>query len=421
MAAPLLLSANPNPVQLLPHIFSFLERCSDMKETKQIHARLIKTRLLQDNVAARRLIASYVKLESQSLSYAKSIFDRIHRPNILIWNIMIRAYSYSKQPYLALLLYVQMLARSPLCIDAFFFPFLLKACADLSALQQIQQIHSQIVKTGFCLQLYAVNSLLHAYAKCGCVSSARLLFDRIPMRDGVSWNSMIDGYAKAGQIEKASEIFRQMPARNVISWTSMIKSHVECGLYKEALSLFHDMLIERLEPDAVTLAIVLSACAQLGALDQGIWVRSYIDRNEIKMDSFLSCALVDMYAKCGEVEEALSIFKKTKKKTVQTWTAMITGLAAGYTPATKSLLLNLEEEEKATAVQQHSEKLAIAFGLISTREGTVIRIVKNLRVCEDCHSVTKLISKLYDRQIVVRDRTRFHLFKEGCCSCEDCW
>lgn len=73
------------------------------------------------------------------------------------------------------------------------------------------------------------------------------------------------------------------------------------------------------------------------------------------------------------------------------------------------------------AVGNHSEKLAIAFGLLSTEKGTVIRVVKNLRICKDCHTVTKLISKVYDREIVVRDRTRFDVFKDGECTCTDYW
>lgn len=93
----------------------------------------------------------------------------------------------------------------------------------------------------------------------------------------------------------------------------------------------------------------------------------------------------------------------------------------GYKPATGDLLLDLDDEEKERAIQQHSEKLAIAFGLIKTKPETTIRIFKNLRVCEDCHTVLKLISKIYAREIIVRDRTRFHLFKEGKCSCRDYW
>ncbi|KAK3206507.1 hypothetical protein Dsin_020553 [Dipteronia sinensis] len=89
----------------------------------------------------------------------------------------------------------------------------------------------------------------------------------------------------------------------------------------------------------------------------------------------------------------------------------------------KSLLLQLVDEEdmKEEALNLHSEKLAIAFGLISTSPSQPIRIVKNLLVCGDCHTVAKLISKLYDREILLRDRYRFHHFSGGNCSCMDYW
>ncbi|CAI0551762.1 unnamed protein product [Linum tenue] len=79
------------------------------------------------------------------------------------------------------------------------------------------------------------------------------------------------------------------------------------------------------------------------------------------------------------------------------------------------------EEEKETALQYHSEKLAIAFGFISTKPGETIRVVKNLRVCDDCHSAIKLISRVYGREIALRDRVRYHHFRDGTCSCKDFW
>ncbi|KAK1666771.1 hypothetical protein QYE76_054930 [Lolium multiflorum] len=93
----------------------------------------------------------------------------------------------------------------------------------------------------------------------------------------------------------------------------------------------------------------------------------------------------------------------------------------GYAANTKEVLFDIEEEEKESAISLHSEKLALAFGVITSPEGTVIRIVKNLRVCKDCHGYTKLISKVFDREIVMRDRNRFHHFKHGECSCRDYW
>ena len=93
----------------------------------------------------------------------------------------------------------------------------------------------------------------------------------------------------------------------------------------------------------------------------------------------------------------------------------------GYMPRTTNVLADIEEEEKETALSYHSEKIAIAFMLISTPPCTPISVVKNLRVCADCHLAIKLISKVYNREIVVRDRSRFHHFRNGSCSCRDYW
>ncbi|RVW22723.1 Pentatricopeptide repeat-containing protein [Vitis vinifera] len=95
--------------------------------------------------------------------------------------------------------------------------------------------------------------------------------------------------------------------------------------------------------------------------------------------------------------------------------------AFGYVAETSLVLHDIGEEDKENALCHHSEKLAVAFGLISTSEGTPIRVNKNLRICGDCHVVIKLISKIYDQEIIVRDRARFHRFKDGSCSCRDYW
>lgn len=93
----------------------------------------------------------------------------------------------------------------------------------------------------------------------------------------------------------------------------------------------------------------------------------------------------------------------------------------GYAPGTSEVLLDIDEEEKETNLFRHSEKLAIAFGLFATSRPAPIRIMKNLRICSDCHEAGKLVSKAFDREIVIRDRHRFHHFKNGSCSCNDYW
>jgi hypothetical protein len=96
-------------------------------------------------------------------------------------------------------------------------------------------------------------------------------------------------------------------------------------------------------------------------------------------------------------------------------------VARGYTPDTSCVLHDMDDGDKAAVLRCHSEKLAIAFGLISTPEKTTLRVMKNLRVCNDCHAAIKAISKVTDREIIVRDATRFHHFRDGLCSCKDYW
>lgn len=95
--------------------------------------------------------------------------------------------------------------------------------------------------------------------------------------------------------------------------------------------------------------------------------------------------------------------------------------AYGYTAKTDLVLHDIGEEDKEDVLNYHSEKLAVAYGLISTVDGTPIQVIKNLRICGDCHTVIKIISNIYNREIIVRDRARFHRFKGGVCSCRDYW
>ncbi|XP_057771651.1 pentatricopeptide repeat-containing protein At3g22690-like [Salvia miltiorrhiza] len=94
---------------------------------------------------------------------------------------------------------------------------------------------------------------------------------------------------------------------------------------------------------------------------------------------------------------------------------------AGYAPDLTNVLLDVDEQEKEFLLGRHSEKLAIAHGLVSSARGTPVRVIKNLRMCSDCHSFAKMVSKVYDREIVVRDNNRFHFFQQGLCSCRDYW
>ncbi|KAK7252920.1 hypothetical protein RIF29_37214 [Crotalaria pallida] len=308
------------------HTHALLERCSNIKELKQIHGQILKKGTNSHQIIVSKLLASYASIELGNLAYARMVFDRISSPNTVTWNTMIRAYSNSNEPEVALLFYHQMLHHS-VPHNSYTFPFLLKACSALSAFEETQQIHAHIIKRGYGSEVYATNSLLHVYASSGCIVSANVLFDRLPMKDVVSWNTMIDGYIKFGNIDKASQMFQAMPVKNVISWTTMIVGFVRSDMHKEALSLLQQMLVAGIKPDSITLSCSLSACASLGALEQGKWIHTYIDKKRIRMDSVLGCVLIDMYVKCGEMEKAIQVFSKLEKKCVCAWTAIIGGFA----------------------------------------------------------------------------------------------
>ncbi|XP_061342303.1 pentatricopeptide repeat-containing protein At5g66520 [Gastrolobium bilobum] len=320
MATMPLLQPNAEQTQAL------LERCSNIKELDQIHGQLLKKGTIMHQITLSKLLASYASKELGNLAYARVVFDRISSPNTVMWNTMIRAYSNSNDPEAALLLYHQMLHHS-VPHNAYTFPFPLKACSALSAFEETQQIHAHIIKRGFSSEVYATNSLLRVYAISGSIEAAQVLFNRLPSRDIVSWNTMIDGYIKCGNVDMAYKIFQAMPVKNVISWTTMIVGFVRTSMHKEALSLLQQMLVAGIKPDSIALSCSLSACAGLGALEQGKWIHTYIDKNEIKIDPVLGCVLIDMYVKCGEMEKALLVFSKLEKKCVYSWTAIIGGFA----------------------------------------------------------------------------------------------
>ncbi|XP_027361894.1 pentatricopeptide repeat-containing protein At5g66520 [Abrus precatorius] len=320
MVAMLLQQPNAEQTQAL------LEKCSNIKELKQIHGQLLKKGVIRHQITLSKLLASYASIELGNLVYARMVFDRISSPNTVMWNTMIRAYSNSNDPEAAVLLYHEML-HHPVPHNAYTFPFLLKACSALSAFEETQQIHAHIFKRGFGSEVHATNSLLHAYAISGNIQYAQVLFNRLRSRDIVSWNTMIDGYIKFGNLDMANKIFQAMPVKNVISWTTMIVGFVRTCMHKEALSLLQQMLVEGIKPDSITLSSSLSACAGLGALEQGEWIHTYIEKYKIKIDAVLGCVLIDMYVKCGEMEKALSVFSKLKKKGVCAWTAIIGGFA----------------------------------------------------------------------------------------------
>ncbi|XP_021278982.1 pentatricopeptide repeat-containing protein At2g29760, chloroplastic [Herrania umbratica] len=701
-------------------VFSRINQCTNLNQLKQIHAQMLRTGLVFNPYSASKLFAASALSPFSSLDYARKVFDQIPEPNLYTWNTLIRIYASSPEPLQGILIFLRMVDESAYYPNKFTFPFVIKAAAEILSVCVGQALHGMVIKASLGADVFISNSLIHLYLSCGDLDSAYRVFMMIGEKDVVSWNSMITGLAQKGCAEMALELFRRMDAesvkpndvtmvgvlsactkkldlefgrwvclyierngisvnltlsnamldmytkcgsledakrlfdmmeeKDIVTWTTMLAGYAKLGEYeaarqvldtmprqdiaawnalisgyeqngkpKEALAIYHELKLSKIaKPDEITLVSTLSACAQLGAMDIGRGIHAYIKEQGIQLNCHLTTSLIDMYSKCGDVNKALEAFYSVERRDVFVWSAMIAGLAMhghgrdaidlfsrmqettikpnsvtftnvlcacshaglvkegktflnqmepvygippevqhyscmvdilgraglleeaiefiekmpivpsdsvwgavlgacqihgnvelaekacsrlleldpgnhgayvllsnvyaktgkwdsvsrlrkhmrvtglkkeqgcstievngvvheflagdnrhplskeiyskldeilvrlksdGYVPKKSHLLQLIEEDDlQEHALNLHSEKLAIAFGLLYMEASQPIRIIKNLRVCGDCHSAAKLVSRLYNRELILRDRYRFHHFSGGHCS-----
>ncbi|KAK7293792.1 hypothetical protein RJT34_16666 [Clitoria ternatea] len=594
-------------VQLPPHTtkrrvaeqtcLSLLNSCNTLTALTQIHAFILKLGL-HNNPLVLTKFASTSSHFPDAIHYASTFLFPSNGPlpfhDAFLFNTLFRAFAQTHDSKPKTLHFYNTMLRFDVSPNKFTYPFVLKACAGLGNLRLGESVHGSVAKFGFYEDAHVRNTLVHMYCCCeGGVGFAWKVFDESSKRDSVTWSAMIGGYArvgdsaravglfremqvmgvfpdeitmvsvlaacadlgalelgkwlesyvekrnitkseelcnamidmfaKCGDVDRAVELFRGMEVRSIVSWTSVIVGLAMHGRGLEAVMLFDEMVEQGIQPDDVAFIGVLSACSHSGLVDKG---RCYFDFMEksygiVPKIEHYGC-MVDLLSRAGLVNEALEFVQAMPvevKPNQIIWRSIITacharghlklakGISkelirkepmhesnyvllsniyaklrrwekktkvremmdmkgikkvpgstmieinnemyefvagdkshdlnkqiydmvdemgreikrAGYVPTTSQVLLDIDEEDKEDALYRHSEKLAIAFALLSTPPGTPIRIVKNLRVCEDCHCATKFISKVYKRDIVVRDRNRFHHFRNGLCSCRDFW
>ncbi|KAK9114063.1 hypothetical protein Syun_020860 [Stephania yunnanensis] len=278
---------------------SLIHHCTNMRHLKLTHAIYITHGLHANTYAVSKLISFTALSPSGDLTYASLLFTHAQSLNSFIYNTLIRAYSRSPTPHLALHFFHLMLRDPFPAPDHLTFPFALIACANASRVEQGEQIHSWVVKVGLAhCDRHVQTALLRFYVQCGGLGDARKVFDEIPQRDAVHWNVLVSGYLR-------------------------------CGLAGEALVLFRMMLgCSGVVVDEFCVATGLAACAQSGALKQGMWIHQYVrERDGFGEDEFVGTALVDMYGKCGCIDDAAKVFEEMPKRNVFSWSAMIGAFA----------------------------------------------------------------------------------------------
>ncbi|CAI0553408.1 unnamed protein product [Linum tenue] len=211
----------------------------------------------------------------------------------------------------------------------------------------------------------------------------------------------------------------------------MIAGLAQNGLGEESLKLFNLMKLQGFQPCDYAFAGAITSCAALGSLKSGRQLHSQLIRLGFECSLSAGNALITMYGRCGVVGDAQNKFHvfmvdDTAHPEVNAVYSYLKQLVLemrklGYVPDTRFVLHDMESDQKEHAISTHSEKLAVAFGLLKLPRGATVRVFKNLRICGDCHNAIKYISKVVGREIVVRDGKRFHHFKDGECSCRNYW
>jgi pentatricopeptide repeat protein len=607
---------------------SILKMCSELldtalEQTREIHDDVVRSGFESDLLVGNALIDMYGKCGD--MENARQVFDKMFKRDVVSWTVIIAGYVEMGCADETFELFRRM-QKEGVKPNSITVTSVLPMCANLAALRWGKEIQGYIIRGEFEENVFVGSALVDMYGKCGHLENARRVFDKMPERDVVSWNAMVASYAQRGYHEEALELFHQMQVEgiqpNVISWNALIGGYAQNGNGNYALKLFRQMQQVGLKPNSITVASILPACAQLAALQQGKEIHDYVFRRGFESDVVVASAVVAMYAKCGSIEDARQVFKKMSRRDTIAWNTMIVALAmhghgedalalfyemqdaglkpnhvtfagilsacshgglvnegwqffhsmyryyhikpdadhyacmvdllsragcldeaydfikkmpmkpsasawgallaacrihgnvelgkcaaerlfdlepfnpsnyvllsniyaaagrwdevsnvrktmkekglsktpgcswievenkvhtfivgdrshpqteriygmldnltgqmkeAGYMPNTDFVLHDLEGGEKENFLCGHSEKLAIAFGLLNTFPGKPIRVIKNLRVCGDCHTAIKFISKIVRRELIVRDASRFHHFKNGSCSCGDYW
>uniref|UniRef100_A0A0E0AF61 DYW domain-containing protein n=1 Tax=Oryza glumipatula TaxID=40148 RepID=A0A0E0AF61_9ORYZ len=598
-------------------VAGLLTGCATLRRTGELHAAAVRAGVDGDRAVGFRLQRAYAA--SGRLDLAVTLLRLTPDPTTVFYTSAIHAHSSRGLHLAALALLSEMLGRG-LIPTSHTLSSSLPACHGLAL---GRALHAYAFKLALAGDSYVATALLGMYARGGDADAARALFDEMPDPHVVPVTAMLTCYAKMGALDDARELFDGMPSKDFICWNAMIDGYTQHGRPNEALRLFRWMLRSGVDPDEVAIILALSAVAQLGTAESGRWLHSYVKNSRrVQLNARVGTALIDMYCKCGSLEDAVSVFNSIGDKDIVVWNAMINGYAMhgdsrkalemfsqlrsqglwptditfigllnacshsglvdeghqffqsmeeeyaivpkiehygcmvdllgraglieeafhlvqsmtiapdtimwvsllaacrlhknmalgqqiadylvagglansgmyillsniyaavgnweevarvrsmmkasgiqkepgcsaievgrkvyefvagdmshprtdeiyamlekmngivkeqGHVPQTELVLHDLDEVTKEKALAVHSEKLAVAFGLISTAPGETIKIVKNLRACADCHAVLKLISKITRRKIVFRDRNRFHHFVDGSCTCGDYW
>ncbi|KAM1456513.1 hypothetical protein ACFX13_034650 [Malus domestica] len=352
-----------------------------------VHSQVIKAGFECDTVLANALIHAYARCGSISLS--KKVFDGIELRDVISWNTMIKAYALYGQATEALHLFSRMNVQP----DPATFVSLLCACSHAGLVEEGTHIFDSMI------EVYGIVPQLDHYA------------------------CMVDILGRAGQIVEAEELLSRMPMEpDSVVWSALLGS---CRKHGRTLlaKLVADRLKELAPEDSLGYVQMSNMYCSDGKFGEAGLIRKEMKGSRVKKEPGLSWIeignQVHEFCSGGQHHPERNIIFRNLEELIVRLREM------GYVPDTSLSVHDVEEEHKEEQLYHHSEKLALVFAIMNEGSSncgrTAIKIMKNIRICVDCHNFMKLASNLLQKEIFVRDSNRFHHFNDGICSCNDYW
>nr|XP_043611257.1 putative pentatricopeptide repeat-containing protein At3g49142 [Erigeron canadensis] len=359
-----------------------LDKYPNIKLLKKIHSRLI---IHQNLASASHVVLKLMKAYSEcgQIKTTHQLFDEMPQKDVIFFNVLIRSYVNNKLYNNALFVYKSMFDFD-VTPDHFTLPQVLKACSASANLPVGLQTHVGVFKKGLDSNVFVGNGLITMYGKCGWLDYSQKVFDEMGCRDVVSWNSLVAAYAQNGFFDDALDVCRVMmeegcglrpnagtmaslsPAvtsstfvenvvlmkemfvkytrESLVSWNVMIAVYVSNSMPKDAVNLYLEMESYGVESDSITVASVLPACGDLSALSLGRKIHEYVKRKRLVPNLMVENALIDMYAKCGSLDDARKVFDVMITRDVVTWTSMVSAYGmAGDGQSAVSMFLDMQD------------------------------------------------------------------------------
>ncbi|CAA7401539.1 unnamed protein product [Spirodela intermedia] len=388
------------------------------------------------------------------------------------WNSMVSAYAQNGLAAEALELYQEMVERAGVEPDAVTMVGVLSCCANLGAPAVAREVEQRISgDPSFSTNTFLLNALINMNARCGNLPRAQKLFDEMPHRTVVSWTAIISGYGIHGEGRKAAELFDKMLAAGVrpdgVVMVSVLAACSHAGLTEEGLRHFRRMEgAHGLAPGTEHYACVVDLLGRAGRLqeaqrvissmpvapDGAVWgallgackIHRDVETAELAFRNVVALEpgnvgyyvlMANIYSDAGRLDGAARVRVMMRRRGlrkepgvsyVEHGGSVHTFFADDGSHPQAGEIHRLVGELEALVgggggAGRHSERLAVAFALMNSEPGEKLVVIKNLRVCEDCHMFLRRVSAVVGREITVRDATRFHHFAGGECSCNGYW